>query len=255
MRRTSSIAVAHLGRRQPGHRLVEQQHLGLGRERAGDLQPLAAGRAEAARRRVDRRGRGRRAAARRAPWPRASRGVGMAQQRADHGVVEHRHRFEGERHLEGAREPEPRARLGRQARDVVAGEGDACPRSTGRSPVRQLKKVDLPAPLGPIRPRISPSSTDDRGVVDRLEGAERLDDVARLNQHGARPCGVRRSADSAAAARQEAGDDHDDRAIDHEGEAGALAAEIGCWRAPRAAPGSARRPAGRTAGPRRRAPP
>src|SRR5260221_6620321 len=34
------------------------------------------------------------------------------------------------------------------------------PDVTGRSPVRQLKKVDLPAPLGPIRPRISPSSTD-----------------------------------------------------------------------------------------------
>src|SRR6202040_726038 len=29
----------------------------------------------------------------------------------------------------------------------------------GRSPVRQLKKFDLPAPLGPIRPRMSPSST------------------------------------------------------------------------------------------------
>src|SRR5215470_14809124 len=28
-----------------------------------------------------------------------------------------------------------------------------------RSPVRQLKKVDLPAPFGPIRPRISPCSS------------------------------------------------------------------------------------------------
>src|ERR1700731_2068957 len=27
-----------------------------------------------------------------------------------------------------------------------------------RSPVRQLKKVDLPAPFGPIRPRMSPCS-------------------------------------------------------------------------------------------------
>src|SRR5215475_9096592 len=33
------------------------------------------------------------------------------------------------------------------------------PDVTGRSPVRQLKKVDLPAPLGPMRPRMSPSST------------------------------------------------------------------------------------------------
>src|ERR1700726_4950739 len=28
-----------------------------------------------------------------------------------------------------------------------------------RSPVRQLKKVDLPAPFGPIRPRMSPCSS------------------------------------------------------------------------------------------------
>src|SRR5436190_21029478 len=28
-----------------------------------------------------------------------------------------------------------------------------------RSPVRQLKRVDLPAPFGPIRPRISPCSS------------------------------------------------------------------------------------------------
>src|SRR5580692_11566448 len=28
-----------------------------------------------------------------------------------------------------------------------------------RSPVRQLKKVDLPAPFGPIRPRMSPLAT------------------------------------------------------------------------------------------------
>src|SRR5258708_31083929 len=32
------------------------------------------------------------------------------------------------------------------------------PEVGGRSPVRQLKKVDLPAPFGPIRPRISPCS-------------------------------------------------------------------------------------------------
>ena len=43
--RTSSIAPA-LGRGQPGQRLVEQQHPGFGRQRAGDLEPLAARRAE-----------------------------------------------------------------------------------------------------------------------------------------------------------------------------------------------------------------
>src|SRR5947199_2977009 len=33
------------------------------------------------------------------------------------------------------------------------------PEVASRSPVRQLKKVDFPAPFGPIRPRISPCSS------------------------------------------------------------------------------------------------
>jgi hypothetical protein len=33
------------------------------------------------------------------------------------------------------------------------------PMSTDRSPVRQLKNVDLPAPFGPISPRMSPCSS------------------------------------------------------------------------------------------------
>src|SRR5947209_15406195 len=32
------------------------------------------------------------------------------------------------------------------------------PEVESKSPVRQLKKVDLPAPFGPIKPRISPCS-------------------------------------------------------------------------------------------------
>src|SRR6201989_702979 len=33
------------------------------------------------------------------------------------------------------------------------------PEVSARSPVRQLKKVDFPAPFGPIRPRMSPCSS------------------------------------------------------------------------------------------------
>src|SRR5881227_1315447 len=33
------------------------------------------------------------------------------------------------------------------------------PEVESKSPVRQLKKVDLPAPFGPIRPRMSPCSS------------------------------------------------------------------------------------------------
>src|ERR1700733_3616970 len=39
-----------------------------------------------------------------------------------------------------------------------------------RSPVRQLKKVDLPAPFGPIRPRMSPCSS----VTDAASTALKL---------------------------------------------------------------------------------
>src|SRR5882762_10330347 len=48
------------------------------------------------------------------------------------------------------------------------------PEVTGRSPVRQLKKVDLPAPLGPIRPRMSPSSTDTDALSTALKAPKAL---------------------------------------------------------------------------------
>ena len=53
------------------------------------------------------------------------------------------------------------------------------------SPARQLKNVLLPAPLGPIRPMISPSATSRSAPSTALNGAERLDDVARFKKHGA----------------------------------------------------------------------
>src|SRR5256885_16612880 len=48
------------------------------------------------------------------------------------------------------------------------------PEVTGRSPVRQLKKVDLPAPLGPIRPRMSPSSTATEALSTALKAPDAL---------------------------------------------------------------------------------
>ena len=40
------------------------------------------------------------------------------------------------------------------------------------TPVRQLKNVDLPAPLGPMMARISPRRHGDGDVVERGEAAE-----------------------------------------------------------------------------------
>ena len=47
------------------------------------------------------------------------------------------------------------------------------------SPARQLKKVDLPAPFGPIRPMISPWSIGKVGARDRAQAAEGLRDILR----------------------------------------------------------------------------
>ena len=94
----------------------------------------------------------------------------------------------------------------------------------------------MPAPFGPIRPRISPCSSVTRRSIDGLEAAEGLGDLARFKEHGRPPAAVaapralpRRSQSRLSqrkhAARLEARDQHDDRAIDHEGEPCALAAE------------------------------
>src|SRR6185295_11727555 len=104
------------------------------------------------------------------------------------------------------------------------------PDVTGRSPVRQLKKVDLPAPLGPIRPRMSPSSTETEASSTALKAPNALVierasismAVRRLRGYGfrlPRSTGEQREE----SARQEARNDHDNGAIDHEGQTGALA--------------------------------
>src|SRR5712664_2257459 len=110
------------------------------------------------------------------------------------------------------------------------------PDVTGRSPVRQLKKVDLPAPLGPIRPRMSPSSTDTEASSTALKAPNALVTFFASISMAARRSGgrvrlgggPRRPAleQGEQPARQEARDDHDNGAIDHEGEARAAAAQI-----------------------------
>src|SRR5580698_348643 len=103
-----------------------------------------------------------------------------------------------------------------------------------RSPVRQLKKVDLPAPFGPIRPRISPCSnvTDAASTALKLPKAfvtacasrstgrsRRGRDIGRAASFGRQPLEQRQDA-----AGLEARDHHDDGAIDDEGKARAIAA-------------------------------
>src|ERR1700761_3441603 len=100
------------------------------------------------------------------------------------------------------------------------------------SPVRQLKKVDLPAPFGPISPRMSPSSTETEASSTALKAPKALvmrrasiSMAARLF-NGLGDCRLALEQ-RPGPARQETRDDHDDRAVDDVGEARALAAEVG----------------------------
>src|SRR2546421_10632720 len=98
------------------------------------------------------------------------------------------------------------------------------------SPARQLKKVDLPAPFGPIKPMISPSSmarsapATARRLPNVLETFSALSSIAPPEfrrdavPHFMQPAGL------------EARDDHDDAAVEDVGEAGAAAAEPGVGR-------------------------
>src|SRR3984893_15958206 len=111
---------------------------------------------------------------------------------------------------------------------------DTLPEVETRSPVRQLKKVDLPAPFGPIRPRMSPCSSVTLAASTALKLPKALV-TSRASRSTGCSLGDRRRGRLALrpetidqrqdAARLEPGDDHDDGAVDDEGEAGTLAAQ------------------------------
>src|SRR5664279_6152498 len=111
-----------------------------------------------------------------------------------------------------------------------------CPEVETRSPVRQLKKVDLPAPLGPISPRISPccsvtlAASTARKLPKALVMARASRSMGRSLLRGQRrgrllpacPEPVDQGQDAAGLKPR---DQDDDRAIEHEGQAGARATQ------------------------------
>src|SRR5947207_13218686 len=98
------------------------------------------------------------------------------------------------------------------------------PEVASRSPVRQLKKVDLPAPFGPIRPRMSPCSSVTLAASTALKLPKALVRSRASRSIGGsfrcrRPRGlVANGPDSLDqgenAARLKAGNQHDDGAVD-----------------------------------------
>ena len=156
-----------------------------------------------------------------------------AQERADHHVLQHRHAFEGLRHLEGARQPELRPRLRRHAGDVVAFEQHL---ARGRHEIagQAIEEGRLAGAVRPDQAENVALLQRHAGGIDRLEAAKGFCDVAGFKEHWRllpRPARRRLAPcpepvdQRQNAARLEARDDHDDGAVDDEGEARALAAQ------------------------------
>src|SRR5690242_6841352 len=102
---------------------------------------------------------------------------------------------------------------------------------TGMSPAMQLKKVDLPAPFGPIRPMISPASTERSAPATARKLPNALETFFASSSTAAPPFPGREAIPQIEQpARLEAGDDDDDAAVENVSEAGAAAAEPGVGR-------------------------
>src|SRR5438270_4912038 len=97
-----------------------------------------------------------------------------------------------------------------------------------RSPTRQLKKVDLPAPFGPISPTISPSPTARSALDSAMKLPKARETSCASSNMGHAPLAGHAGDDAAAQLEQPAGleprKDEDDPTIEDVGEAGPAAA-------------------------------
>ena len=178
---TSTMSTISVGI-EARHHLVEQQQPRAGGQRAGKLQPLAAGDGEIGAHLVE--------LARHADGGRHRLGlalgraaVGGMEIGADHDVLAHADLGEGLRDLERAHHARGTDPVRRQAGDVLALEGDL-PASGAWKPAMAANSVVLPAPLGPIRPTISPCRTSSEAWSTALKAAERFRERAHF-KHGA----------------------------------------------------------------------
>src|ERR1700756_220932 len=92
------------------------------------------------------------------------------------------------------------------------------------SPARQLKKVDLPAPFGPIRPMISPSSTARSAPATARKSPNAFDTLFASSSMHAFPQQWRQAMPQIEqAARLEASDQDNDAAVENVSEPRAAA--------------------------------
>src|SRR3954464_9608413 len=89
------------------------------------------------------------------------------------------------------------------------------------SPARQLKKVDFPAPFGPIRPMISPSSMERSAPATARRLPKVFETFSALSSIGSLPELWRDAVPHLIQpARLKARNDHDDAAVQNIGEPG-----------------------------------
>src|SRR5690348_11154928 len=117
-----------------------------------------------------------------------------------------------------------------EARVRSAPSNETVPLVGTASPARQLKKVDLPAPLGPIKPMISPSATVRLAWRTAKKLPNALDTPLASSSMARPPAGRELVPELVEPAGFEARQQHDDAAIEDIGEAGAAAAEPGVGR-------------------------
>src|SRR5262245_15389608 len=99
------------------------------------------------------------------------------------------------------------------------------------SPARQLKKVDLPAPFGPISPTISPSSTDRSASRTAKKLPNALETLCASRSIFMPPASRRDALPQLdQSCRFVARDEHDDPTVENKREARAAAAEPGVGR-------------------------
>src|SRR5215475_5523197 len=98
------------------------------------------------------------------------------------------------------------------------------------SPARQLKKVDLPAPFGPIRPMISPSATERSALRTAKKLPNAFDTPLASSSMARPPAGGEVMPELVEPAGLEAGEQHDDAAIEDVSQTGPAAAEPGVGR-------------------------
>ena len=181
-----------LGRGQPGHHLVEQQQPRRRRQRAGDLEPLAAGQGQ----RLGRLGRAPaepdlgQDVVRDRPRLRLRALAAAAIERGCGDVVEHRQGREGADDLEGAGDAEPAHPVRPQAVDPLPVEMDgaaARPQIAGDQPEGR----GLAGAVGAHQPEDRAFLHREAQLVDRDHAAEALADPLEAQERHAQPASRR----------------------------------------------------------------